>query len=303
MSQGNWGGGGGGGDGGWGAPPPGAPPGGGGYGPPPGGGGYGPPPGGSGYGPPPGGPQNPYAPPGFAPQPAGYPPGYTPPTGGGMVAWEDKSRGLFGRWWGTVKEVLLNGRAFHGASAQSDDPWPSVTFAMTTGAFVGLVQGLFVAILYGAIGGIGALGVGSKGGRGAGGGAAVFGVLAAMGIAAAILMPIFYVIGGLVVPWIFGGLNHLALAMLGGTSRAYSSTVRITGYTTAAWVSLCVPGVGGLIAIVLIVMSMALGLDETHKSGMGKAIAAAIIPFILVCLCYCGCYALMLFMGVAASKH
>jgi hypothetical protein len=220
-----------------------------------------------------------------------------------MVAWEDKSRGLFGRWWGTVKEAMLNSRAFFAAASQSDDPWPSVTFAMTTGAFVGVVYGVLIAILYGAIGGLGALSAASSHGRGSGGGAAAFGIIAAMGIGFAVLMPVMYVFIGLIGPWINGGLYHLMLMMMGGTSRSYSSTVRVVGYSMAAKVCLFVPGIGGLISLVVFVMSASVGLDETHKSGLGKAIAAVLLPFLLFCLCYCGCSFFAGFMSAASHRR
>jgi hypothetical protein len=219
---------------------------------------------------------------------------------GGVVAWEDKSQGLFARWWGTFKEVCFNGKRFHAAAAQNDDPWPAVTFAVTNGAIVGLLVGIFVAILYLAIGGIGAIAASSGGRHGSTPGAAVFGMVAAMGIGMAIAMPILYVILGFIGPWISGGLHHLGLVMVGGTSKPYSSTVRVVGYSTAAQIFSVVPGIGGLLSIGLMIVSLVIGLDETHKCGSGKAIFAAVLPFLLLCLCYCGCYVIGIAMSAAS---
>jgi len=312
MSQ-SWGGGGGWGQPGGGYPPPagggggqGAPSGGGGYGAPPGGGGYGAPPGGGGYGVPPGGGGTfGGGPPGggFAPPPPGYPPGYTPMASGGVVPWEDKSLGLFARWFGTFKEVCFNGKRFHAAASQNEDPWPAVTFAVTNGAIVGLIVGVFVAVIYLAIGGIGAMAASSAGRGGSSPGAAVFGVVAAMGVGFAIAMPILYVIGGFIGPWISGGIHHLGLMMVGGTSKPYSSTVRVAGYSSAAQIFSVIPGVGGLLMMGLVIVSLVLGLDETHKCGSGKAIFAAILPFLLFCLCYCGCYVFAFAMGGMAGHR
>ncbi len=276
--------------GGYGGPPGGAPPGG--YGPPPGGGGYGPPPGGGGFGAPPGGG-------GFAPPPQGYPPGYTPPAAGGVVAWEDKSRGIFGRWWGTVKEVNFNARAFHAASAQNDDPWPAVTFAIVNGLILGVPIGAFFAIIYTAMGGFFAS-LAKPGGSAA---APIFAIMTAVGVGVGIALPFLYALGGLISPWIAGGLHHIALAIVGGTSKSYSHTVRVSGYTLAGQLWAAIPMVGGLIAAVFMLISLVTGLDETHKSGMGKAVFAALAPFLLLCLCYCGCAALSGFMQASVPHH
>jgi hypothetical protein len=284
----------------------GQPPGGGGYGPPPGGGGFGQPPGGGGFGggPPAGG----YGPGGtepggFAPPPPGYPPGYTPMAAGGVVAWEDKSLGLFARWWGTFKEVCFNGKRFHAAAAQSEDPWPAITFAVTNGAILGVLLGVFIAIMYLAIGGIGAIAAAS-GGRGmAGPGAAVFGTIAAMGIGFAIAMPIVYITLGFIGPWISGGIHHVGLMITGGATRPYSSTVRVVGYSSAPEVFGVIPGVGGLLWFALKIVSLVIGLDETHKCGTGKAVFAALLPFILICVCYCGCYSVLGFVTAAAGHR
>jgi hypothetical protein len=300
MSQGNWGGGPGGG---WGGGP-----GGGGYGPPPGGappGGYGPPGGAppGGYGPPPGG-----APPGgfggppggFAPPPAGYPPGYTPPGGGGAaVAWEDQSRSFFSRWWGTVKEVSFNPRSFFEAASNNDNPWPGVTFGITTGGMMGLLFGIFVALIYLALGGMMAAAASSTKGGG-GPAAAMMGIFGVMGIGVAILYPIQFMISALVGPWISGGIYHLMLSILKGASKSYTHTVRVTAYAHAAYFWLIVPGFGGLIVMIVSLVSNIVGLDATHKCGMGKAVAAVLGPVVVFCTCCCLIYFLA-FAGAAAS--
>ena len=113
-------------------------------------------------------------------------------------------------------------------------------------------------------------------------------------------MPVLYAMGGLINPWISGGLHHLALAMLGGTTRPYSSTVRVVAYASATQIFAWVPGLGGLAALGLNVISMVMGLDETHKCGMGKAVAAVLLPWVLFGVCCCGCYLLM-FVGLSAA--
>lgn len=266
------------------------------------GGGYGAPPG-------PGGtvPGSPFGPGhtqpgGFAPPPPGYPPGYTPMPSGGVVAWEDKSLGLFGRWWGTFKEVAFNPKRFYEAAAQNDDPWPAVTFSVTNGAIVGLVMGLFFALIYVAIGGLGAA-FASSGGKMTGPAAGIFGVIAAVGVGVGIVVPLLLILTGFLSPWIAGGLHHLGLAMVGGTSRPYSSTVRVVGYASAAQIFSFFPGAGGILSIGLMIVYMVIGFEQTHRCGTGKAVFGALWTWLLICVCYCGCYALLGFMTAAAGHR
>jgi hypothetical protein len=281
-------------------PPPGGyapPPGGGGYGPPPGG--YGPPPGGGGYGPPGGG--------GFAPPPAGYPPGYTPQSTVGVVAWEDASKGLIGGGWETFREACFNPRSFFSGVAQSDNPWPSITFGMATNGLGGFLYGIFVSLIYLFIGGVmtsamsGTSGRGG-GGFGAGGPAAMIGIMGAMGVFAIILYPFLFALSALITPWISGGLYHLLLVLMKGATKPYTSTVRVLGYSNAATLWMVIPGIGGLISVGFHLVLTIIGLDETHKCGIGKAVAAVLIPLVLLCGCCCFGYG-MLFAAIGSHGH
>ncbi|MEP7121784.1 MAG: YIP1 family protein [Byssovorax sp.] len=318
MSQGNWGGGSGGGSGGgpgdgWGGGPPagggygppgGAPPGGG-YGPPPAGGpapgGYGPPPGG--YGQPPGGYGGPPGGGGFAPPPAGYPPGYNPQTAAGNVAWEDASKGILGGGWETFKDACFNPKAFFAGVAQNDNPWPSITFGMATNALAGFLYGVFLSLIYLAIGGMVAAAAGSSGGRGlgAGGMGMVVGMMGAMGVAVVIAYPLILAIVALIGPWISGGIYHLMLMLMKGATKPYTNTVRVCGYSNAATMWMVIPGIGGLVSIGFSIVLTVVGLDETHKCGTGKAVAAVLIPMVLLCGCCCLGYG-TLFAMIGNSK-
>lgn len=307
MSQGNWGGGGSGGGWGGGGQPPG-----GGYGPPPGGappGGYGPPPGGygppgGGYGPPPGGYGAPPGGGGFAPPPAGYPPGYTPQSVVGAVAWEDSSKGIIGGGWETFKEACFNPRAFFAGVAQSDNPWPSITFGMATGGLAGFLYGVFISLVYLALGGMMAAALGgARGvGAGAGGPGMMMGVMGAMGVFAIIVYPIMFAMSALIGPWISGGVYHLMLMLFKGATKPYTNTVRVCGYSNASTIWMVIPGLGSLVSIGFHLVLTVIGLDETHKCGIGKAIAAVLVPVVLFCGCCCAVYG-MLFAAIGSNGH
>ena len=286
MSQGNWGGGGAG-DG-WGG---GGPPAGGGYGPPPGG--YGQPPGG--YGGPPGG--------GFAPPPAGYPPGYNPQSAAGSVAWEDSSKGIIGGGWETFKDACFTPKAFFAGVARNDNPWPSITFGMATGGLAGFLYGVFVSLIYLALGGIMAAAMGgSSRGFGSSGSGAMLGMMGAMGVFAVFAYPMMFALSALITPWISGGIYHLMLLMMKGATRPYTNTVRVCGYSNAATMWMVIPGIGGLVSIGFHLVLTVVGLDETHKCGTGKAVAAVLVPLVLVCGCCCFGYG-MIFAMIGNKGH
>lgn len=305
MSQGNWGGGAGDGWGGGGppagggdGPPGGAPPGG--YGPPPGG--YGPPPGG--YGQPPGGYGGPPGGGGFAPPPAGYPPGYNPQSAAGPVAWEDSSKGMIGGGWETFKDACFTPKTFFAGVAQNDNPWPSITFGMATNGLAGFLYGVFISIIYLAIGGIMAATVsGSSRGMGSGGPGMMLGMMGALGVFAVFAYPLMFALLALITPWICGGVYHLMLMMMSGATKPYTNTVRVCGYSNAGTMWMVIPGIGGLVSIGFHLVLTVVGLDETHKCGTGKAVAAVLIPLVLVCGCCCVGYGTMFaFISSSTSK-
>jgi hypothetical protein len=209
-----------------------------------------------------------------------------------VVAWEDASQGFFGRWWATVKEACFNPRAFFTAASANDNPWPAVTFAMTSAGLGGLVIGVFMAILYLGMGGIGAIAA-SGSGSGAGPSAAVFGALGAVGIFAAIAYPIMFVIHALIVPWVWGGIQHLVLMMVGGATKTYTHSVRVYGYAMAGYAFMAIPCVGPFVAPVIVLVALVVGHDATHKCGIGKSLLAVIgVPILCVCCYLIGAFAL-----------
>lgn len=277
--------------GGYGRPPPAQ----GGYGPPQGG--YGPP---GGYGSPPGGG-------GFAPSPAGYPPGYSPQTAVGSVAWEDASKGIIGGGWETFKEACFNPRSFFAGVAQSDNPWPAITFGMGINGLAGFLYGVFVSIIYLVIGGVMASALGA-GGRGFGssssssGPGVMLAVMGAMGVFAIVLYPVMFALSALISPWISGGFYHLMLMLFRGATKPYTSTVRVMGYSNAGTMWMVIPGIGSLVSLGFHLVLTVIGLDETHKCGVGKAVAAVLVPVVLLCGCCCFGY-LAIFAAIGAKGH
>jgi hypothetical protein len=131
--------------------------------------------------------------------------------------------------------------------------------------------------------------------------AAIAGIMSAAGILVALIYPIQFMISGFIGPWISGGVHHLCLMLLKGTSKGYMNTVRVSAYTHGAMFWLFVPIVGPLIAAIFSIIAVIVGLDETHKCGTGKAAAAVFLPLVLFCGCCCLFYAMIGMAGFAAA--
>ena len=224
---------------------------------------------------------------------------------GGSVAWEDKSKGLFARWWGTAKDVNFNPRSLFAGAAQSEDPWPSITFGVMNGGIIGVGLGIFVAIVYLAFGSVLAAMMSSVGGTSSGGpgAGALVGIMSIVGVAAIFIYPLELMFLAFVGPWISGGLNHLCLTMLKGATKPYMSTVRVSAYAQGANLWMLVPGFGPFVAIIFHIIATIVGLDETHKCGTGKAIAAVFLPLVLFCGCCCLFYVFMGAIGAVSTHH
>jgi hypothetical protein len=138
-------------------------------------------------------------------------------------------------------------------------------------------------------GGIGALITsGIFGSSGAGASTAVFGLMSMMGFGIALFYPVMLVLGALISPWIYGGIHHLTLALFGGVTKSYTHTVRVVGYSHAAYFWCVIPIIGPFAALILTVISLVVGLDETHKCGVGKALGAVLLIPGICCMCWCG---------------
>ena len=223
----------------------------------------------------------------------------------GAVAWEDSSKGIIGGGWETFKEACFNPRAFFAGAAQSDNPWPAITFGMATNGLAGFLYGVFISVVYLFIGGImaSALGTGGRGlGSSSSGPGAMIAVMGAMGAFSIILYPVLFSLSALVSPWISGGFYHLMLMLFRGATKPYTSTVRVMGYSNAATMWMVIPGIGSLISLGFHLVLTVIGLDETHKCGVGKAVAAVLVPVVLICGCCCFGYA-MIFAAIGSKGH
>ena len=103
-------------------------------------------------------------------------------------------------------------------------------------------------------------------------------------VATVILAPILVI----VVLFIWSGIVHLCLMLVGGTGNStsgFEGTFRAISYAQVASLAQVVPLVGGLIGFVWGIVLQVVGLATLHKTSQGKAAAAVLIPIGLCCVC------------------
>ncbi|MDQ7782536.1 MAG: YIP1 family protein [Desulfomonilaceae bacterium] len=124
--------------------------------------------------------------------------------------------------------------------------------------------------------------------RGAGFLGLIFALVFGM-VVAAIAVPI-----GL---FIWSGILHVCLLMVGGAHRGFEATFRVVSYASVTNLFHAIPFVGNLISLWGMVLTV-IGLRETHRTSTGKAVAAVAIPLVAAV----GLAVILLIMGFFAAK-
>lgn len=117
------------------------------------------------------------------------------------------------------------------------------------------------------------------------------------------MIPVFLVlapIGVVIGQFIWSGILHLCLIILGGNKKGFGATFRVVAYGGLS------PGVfqiiccGGFVALVWGIVLQIIGLKETHQISTGKAVLAFFLP--LIFCCGCGIMFIVLGIGAAATS-
>ena len=89
----------------------------------------------------------------------------------------------------------------------------------------------------------------------------------------------------LITLFIWSGIVHVFLMMVGGASKGFATTLRVTCYSQTAGIAVIVPVAGGLIQPVWFLILQIIGLSQAHRVGGGKAAFAVIVPLVVCCGC------------------
>jgi hypothetical protein len=105
-----------------------------------------------------------------------------------------------------------------------------------------------------------------------------------------------------VAPFIFGGLVHLSLMLVGGANKGFETTFRVISFSQGSTAPLqLVPCCGALVGLVWCLVANCIGMARAHEIDTGRATLAVLLP-VIVC---CGGGLLLLFMfgGLALLQH
>lgn len=89
----------------------------------------------------------------------------------------------------------------------------------------------------------------------------------------------------LITLFIWSGVVHVFLMMVGGAQNGFATTLRVTCYSQTAGIAVIVPVAGGLIQPVWFLIMQIIGLAQAHRVGGGKAAFAVLVPLVVCCGC------------------
>ena len=90
---------------------------------------------------------------------------------------------------------------------------------------------------------------------------------------------------GLIVLFVWSGIVHLMLTLLGGANNGFGATLRVMCYAQTTQLAVVIPGIGGLIGIVWRLILEIVGLAQAHKTEGWKAALAIVLPLVFCCVC------------------
>lgn len=95
-----------------------------------------------------------------------------------------------------------------------------------------------------------------------------------------ILVPVFLAC----VSFLWSGIVHLCLMMLGGAKQPFETTFRVICFSTGSTHLLAmIPICGRLIAAVYNIVLQCIGLARAHETDTGKAVMAVLLPAVVCC--------------------
>ena len=87
-----------------------------------------------------------------------------------------------------------------------------------------------------------------------------------------------------IAPFIFGGLVHLSLILVGGANKPFETTFRVISFAQGSTAPLqLVPCCGGLVALVWCLVANCIGVARAHEIDTGRATLAVLLPVIVCC--------------------
>jgi hypothetical protein len=109
-----------------------------------------------------------------------------------------------------------------------------------------------------------------------------FGPMVGMSVSFVVL--VWRLVAVAVAPFIFGGLVHLSLMVVGGANKAFETTFRVISFSQGSTAPLqLVPCCGGIVALVWCLVANCIGVARAHEIDTGRATLAVLLPVIVCC--------------------
>ncbi len=209
------------------------------------------------------------------------------PVGRTGLPWEHREeRGLFTAFFETLAMVLTKpDLAFR--TMRTDGGLGDPLLYAIIGGGVGVIVWFLVSL------GLNSLGIFAPRQTG-------YGPMFGMTVSAMVFL--WRLVGIAVAPFIFGGLIHLSLLLIGGARKTFETTFRVVSFSQGSTAPLqLVPCCGGLIALVWWLVANCIGVARAHEIDTGRAALAVFLP-VIVC-CGGGLVLAFMFGGFAALQH
>jgi hypothetical protein len=103
--------------------------------------------------------------------------------------------------------------------------------------------------------------------------------------------------------FIWAGLVHLFLMMVGGANKTFETTFRALSYAYGSTnLFVILPCCGWIIALVWGLIADCIGISRTHETDIGRAVMAVLLPLVLCCGGALVCV-ILIFGGIGALMH
>ncbi|MDX2081179.1 MAG: YIP1 family protein [Terrimicrobiaceae bacterium] len=187
-------------------------------------------------------------------------------------AWE-REGAFFARMFGTVRDVVTKPVAVFRDLKRDGGYGKPLTFYVLIGWITGAVGILYQA----AVAMVNpAMVTGDAAGAASVSGPMLVGIL----IGTAVLLPVFLVIGA----FVWSGIFHVALMVVGGAKGTFETTFRAITYATGATsVGQVLPLCGSYITMIASLVYSVIALKEAHKTDLWRPIVALLIVVLLCC--------------------
>lgn len=100
---------------------------------------------------------------------------------------------------------------------------------------------------------------------------------------------------------VFAALIHVAVRFFmrdaQGRPQSYSATLKILAYSSAPWILCIIPGLGVLLAWILVFFAAVIGLREVYQTTTTRAVFAVIFPELLFAALFFGMIFMFLFLA------